>query len=171
MNPPSGSCRPSHSRQTTLASLAAIWRGSLCSASAISTGAAAIGLALAARNGWRGLPLPQGPGSAALELVELAAHLVEGVSLAGYLARAGELAEPLTRGALAGPFWGSVLGMAASEVLRHLLPGPRRPWARLAALALGLASGFALRWAVVHARAASACSPGRFVMRAGRAGG
>src|SRR5207302_752851 len=100
------------------------WLGPLFSASAVSTGAAAIGLALAARHGLGSFPTPEPPASAALETVNLAAHVAEALTLAGYLSAAGELARPLTQGGMARPFWGALLGLAAGEVVRHL-PGGR----------------------------------------------
>lgn len=136
------------------------WLGPLFSASAISTGAAAISLALTARGELKGVPFHQSAASSALEAVDLAAHIAEALALTGYLSEAGDLAKPLTEGAQARNLWGSVLGMAASEVVKRLpLPGRARGWGKIAAAALGLASGYALRWAFVHAGPASANDP------------
>jgi formate-dependent nitrite reductase membrane component NrfD len=128
------------------------WLGPLFSASAVSTGAATVSLGLE----W----LRDDRGRGVLEGVDTAAHLAEAVALAGYLSAAGRLAEPLTHGRQAAPFWGAVAGLAASEFLKHLAPtGDRGRWLRRAASAVGLAGSFALRWAFVHAGPPSANDP------------
>ncbi len=125
------------------------WLGPLFSASAISTGAAAISLALE----WR----KDGRGREALEGIDTAAHLAEAAALTGYLAAAGRLAGPLTHGSQVGPFWGAVASLAVSEALKHL--APRGRWWSMAASVLGLAGSYALRWAFVHAGPPSANDP------------
>jgi len=135
------------------------WLGPLFSASAISTGAAAISLALAGRRALGAVPVPDRAAESALAAVELAAHVAEGLALGGYLVEAGGLAKPLTEGAQARNLWGSVLATAAAEVVRRLVPDRGSGWGKVAAAALGLAGGFALRWAFVHAGPASANDP------------
>jgi formate-dependent nitrite reductase membrane component NrfD len=142
----SGSATPAWSKNP--------WLGALFSPSAISTGAAAISLALAAR-GLR-VPAHDEPAHAALKVVDLAAHIAEGVTLGGYLYSAGDLARPLTHGPMALPFWGGLLGMAGSELLKWL---SGRSWSQIPASLFGLAGGFALRWAFVHAGPPSANDP------------
>ncbi len=136
------------------------WLGPLFSASAISTGAAAISLALHARRQLRHLPLQESTPGSALATIDLAAHVAEALTLSGFLTEAGGLAKPLIGGEQARNLWGSVLGMVASEGVKHL-PLPRRAsgWGKMAAAALGLAGGFALRWAFVHAGPVSAKDP------------
>jgi formate-dependent nitrite reductase membrane component NrfD len=150
------------------------WLGPLFSASAISTWAAAISLALHARGLWDGFSSKERAAGAALEAVDLAAHVAEALALRGYLKEAGSLAKPLTRGEQAWSLWGGVLGMAGAEVGRLLpLPGRAQGWGKLADVALGLAGGFALRWAFVHAGRASGNDPeaARQMSRHAREGG
>ncbi len=135
------------------------WLGPLFTASAIGNGASAIALALefrpsgeAERAGARG--------SSALERIDTAAHVVEAVATAGYLAAAGGLARPLTRGKLAPYFWGAAAGVAVSEVLKRLpAAGGTRRWSKVAAAVAGVASGFALKWAIQQAGPPSAADP------------
>lgn len=135
------------------------WLGPLFTASAISNSASAISLALELR--------PEAEEEAeeesvseAVELIDTAAHVAEGVALAGYLATAGDLAKPLTQGKLAPYFWGAAAGLVVSEVLKHV---PTREgtgrWTKLLAGAIGVASGFALKWAMQQAGPPSASDP------------
>jgi formate-dependent nitrite reductase membrane component NrfD len=130
-----------------------LWLGALFSASAMSTGSAAVGLLLE----MLGASTEQ---REAVGLVGSAAHLAEACTLAGYSTQAGSLAAPLTQGKQALPFWGSVAGMAVSEGLKRIAGrGRGGRWLRLASLAAGLAGGYALRWAFVHAGPPSGNDP------------
>jgi formate-dependent nitrite reductase membrane component NrfD len=130
------------------------WLPAAFTASAVGNGAAAISLALSAT----------GAGDEdteeALHAIDSAAHAAEAATLAGYVTQAGGLAKPLTHGASAPQFWGGVLGLAASELLkRSAPPGPAGRWRRAASALAGLAGGYALRWAFVHAGKHSADDP------------
>ena len=132
------------------------WLGPLFSAGAIATGAAATSLALSAFGKGGG----REESHAALERIDTAAHIAEAVCLGGFLKEAGESAKPLTKGSMRG--YMSVLygGLLGSEVLK-LLPfrGTARRLATMLGSILSLASGFALRWAMVHAGHAAANDP------------
>lgn len=129
------------------------WLGALFSASALSTGASAIRLALA-RQG------ESGEVSADLESIHSITDLAEGLLLAGFLSSAGRLAKPLTEGEQSRALGAASLGVLLSEALRWLpLRGRPRRWAGVASSLLGLASGFALRWSMVHAGRSSASDP------------
>ena len=135
------------------------WLPALFSAGAASAGSAAVSLALEAL-------AAAGHGAAAdaarepLRLVHTAAHLAEVVTLVGYLSAAGRHARPLTAGPLTPALARVAAGVVGSEVLQ-LLParGRARQWTGLAAAALSLYAGIALRSAVVRAGAASANDP------------
>lgn len=131
------------------------WLGPLFCSSGISNAVSAISFLLELRRD------PSVAASLkALEKIEPAAHLAEVVAFTGYLASAGTLARPLTKGKWAPWFWGAAAGLAASEVLRHLPNGkPTRRVSRIAAAVLGVASGFALKWAMHHAGRDSAGDP------------
>ncbi len=130
------------------------WLGPLFCASAIDNGAAAIRLALEFRRG------KAADGVEALETIDTAAHAAEAAATVGYLSTAGSLARPLTQGPLAPAFWGAAAGVVAAEVLKHVPAGGRiGRWAKVAGAILGVAGGFALKWAMQQAGPASACDP------------
>ena len=130
------------------------WLGALFSASALSTGAAATSLALAAGSD------ADSPSRRALEKIDTAAHVAEAIALAGYLGRAGPLAAPLTRGKMRRHLWASGAGLVAAELLKYLpLPGRLRRWSKALSAAAGLAAGFSLRWALVYGGHESANDP------------
>lgn len=129
------------------------WLGALFSASAVSSGASAISLALAMRDDAEA-------SHDAVEKVHTVTHVAESLLLAGFLTAAGRLAKPLTEGEQAVSFHGAAWSVLASELLQWLpLRGRARRLADLGSAALGLAGGFALRWAMVHAGRASAADP------------
>jgi formate-dependent nitrite reductase membrane component NrfD len=131
------------------------WLGPLFTATAVANGAAATSLALLARR-----PGAERPELEALEKVEAVAHVAEGVTLAGYLATAGELARPVTHGKLAPYFWGAAAAAVAGEVVRRLpVRGAARRWCRLAAAVVGVAGGLCLKWALQQAGPVSAADP------------
>jgi formate-dependent nitrite reductase membrane component NrfD len=126
------------------------WLGALFSASAVSTGASAIGLALSAQDATH----------EAMKDIHTTAHLAEALLLSGFLSVAGPLAKPLTQGEQAPWFHTAAWGVLFSEVLQALpLRGRARRWASVASSLVGLASGFALRWSLVHAGRSSAADP------------
>jgi hypothetical protein len=119
---------------------------SCSSAGAVATGASATDLALAL-NGTS----PDAPSRRALKKIDTLAHVAEAVTLGGFLKHAGDKAQPLTRGSMKTHHYVAIGGMIASEVLKHM-PAPRgvRKWTRALGSVVGLAGGFALRWAMVH---------------------
>jgi formate-dependent nitrite reductase membrane component NrfD len=126
------------------------WIGPLFSASALSAGASAIGLAEAVRA--RRSTRRQ---VRALHRAGMAARAAEAVALAGFLARAGSLAKPVTHGKYAPHLWAGAVGVGVilSTVL-EALPAPTRKsgrWMRAAGAVAGLAGGLALRWAITQA--------------------
>ena len=131
------------------------WLGPLFTAGAISNGAAAIRLALEFRAEPRD-ETAEAPSTKPLEKIDTAAHIAE----AGYLSSAGTLAKPLTHGTMAPYFWGAVAGLAVSEILDRLpaRKGTRR-WTKVAAAVIGVAGGFALKWAMQQAGPISAGDP------------
>lgn len=131
------------------------WLGPLFSASSVATGAEAISLALdlAGKD-------PDSPSQRALERIDTAAHATEAACLAGYTKHAGEKAAPLKHGSMKAHKNFSTAGLLAAEVLK-LLPtrGRARRVTRMVAMGLGLASGFALRWAMVYGGQEAANNP------------
>lgn len=122
------------------------WLGPMFSASAISTGAEAIQLALDCR------PSEDTNGSGGmLQKIDTAAHVVEAGCLAGFTRSAGDKAAPLHHGSMRRVHRFAVGALVASEVIKHLPVAPRwrRP-VRMLAAAAGLAAGFSMRWAMVH---------------------
>ncbi len=134
------------------------WLGPMFSASALSTGAEAVRLVLGLTAALRGEPT--GEADEALKKIDAFAHVAEALTAAGFGAAAGSLAKPLTSGQAALPFWGAALGLMAGEVLNHLpLSGRAKRWSGILASLAGLAGGYALRWAIVHAGPPSANDP------------
>ena len=124
------------------------WLGPLFSASAISTGASALELALQAHS-----PNAEAaPSHRPLKQIDAVAKITEAVALAGYLGEAGKFAAPITTGKYAPHFWGGAVGagLAGSALLGAIpVKNPKtRRALRIVGAAAGLAGGFALRWAV-----------------------
>lgn len=134
------------------------WLGPLFSASAVSTGASAISLAMAARSG-RAQRRTRRP----LQRISAAARVAEAVTLGGFMARAGGLAKPVTQGEYAPQLWGGAIGVGL--VLSTLLESvPTRSDAvrrrlQIVGAAAALAGGFALRWAITQAGRPSGGDP------------
>jgi formate-dependent nitrite reductase membrane component NrfD len=129
--------------------------GALFSAGAINNGASAVSLALQSGAVSGGEEVAH-----AMRNVHALGHTAEALTIAGFLAAAGPLARPLTRGEAALPFWGAALSLAGAELLGRLpLSGRARRAADLASSALDLIGGFALRWSMVRAGRASADDP------------
>lgn len=135
------------------------WLGPLFTASAISNAASAISGLLQIRADEEREERTR-PSVEALEKIDTAGHIAEIVTLTGYLSTAGTLAKPLTHGRIAPLFWGAAAGIVAGEVLHHLRPKRKtRHWLGLAAAIVGVAGGFALKWAVQQAGPPSAADP------------
>ena len=124
------------------------WLGPLFTASALSTGAEAISLALdlAAESG-----RPTSASHSILRKVDTLAHLTEIGCLAGFLRFAGDKANSLRQGRQSTHHHFSLRAIVAAELLK-LVPfgGALRKPIRMLSSALGLAAGFALRWSMVH---------------------
>ncbi len=124
------------------------WLGPLFSASAISTGASALELALQARSA----NAESAPSHRPLKQMDTVAKITEAVALAGYLSEAGKFAAPITKGKYAPHFWGGAVGagLAGSALLGAIpVKNPKtRRALRIAGAVAGLAGGFALRWAI-----------------------
>jgi formate-dependent nitrite reductase membrane component NrfD len=134
------------------------WLGAMFTASAVNTGSAAISLALDV------LPTndaaPDEEAHKALQRIDTAAHAVEAITLMGFHASAGSLAEPLTAGKASLTFLGGAAAMTAAEVLKLLpLRGRNKRLADATSAILGLAGGLALRWSMVQAGPLSAKDP------------
>jgi hypothetical protein len=129
------------------------WLGPLFSASAIATGAEAIGLALDATT-------KNSPSHAALRKIDTVAHAVEGACMRGFMRHAGEAAKPLLTGKQAKQHKFSIGAILAAELLK-LLParGPLGKVFRVLSNVLGLAGGFSLRWSIVHGGREAADDP------------
>ncbi|MGI8654917.1 MAG: NrfD/PsrC family molybdoenzyme membrane anchor subunit [Pyrinomonadaceae bacterium] len=128
--------------------------GALFACSSISTGLAAVTLALAAHGDDNERAIKR------LEKAENISSLCEGATLAAYLLTSGVTAEPLTSGKYAGQFWiGAVgAGLVVPAAMR-LASSKRRKQSRASSVVsslLTLAGGLALKWAVVHAGRSSA---------------
>ncbi len=133
------------------------WLGALFSASAVSSGASAVRLALTATPEGA-----EGPAGKAITKVEKVAHLAEAVLGAGYLASAGEFAAPLTRGDQSKLFWrGAVVtGLAVPTILEGLpVPKKAHKWLSLTAALAAVVGAFALRMSLTEAGRASASDP------------
>jgi formate-dependent nitrite reductase membrane component NrfD len=131
--------------------------GPLFSASAISTGAEAIALAMDCTGEQSG---GESPSLAVLRKVDTLAHIAELLLMRGFSRFAGEKAEPLHRGSMAKHHKFSYRAMIAAELFK-LLPVPeflRRP-KRLLVNLLGLSGGFAMRWAFVYGGHEAAADP------------
>jgi formate-dependent nitrite reductase membrane component NrfD len=131
--------------------------GPLFSASAVSTGAEAVSLALdcTSRPGRQ-----ESPSHAILRKVDTLAHVAELGLMTGFLRFAGEKAKTLRSGPMSKYHHLSIGGILAAEVLK-LLPAPRRlrrPLRMLASL-LGLTAGFSMRWAMVFGGHDAAADP------------
>ena len=144
-----------------------VWIGPLFSASAVSAGASAIRLALEVAG-------QEGHATEALGKVETLARVTEAAAHAGFLARAGTLAKPLLHGKLKRDYAGGALGMAIvlPEILNRLpLPQKSKRVASIAASAISLVGGFALRAAFVAAGKPSADNPDDARLATGAKGG
>lgn len=144
-----------------------VWIGPLFSASAVSAGASAIRLALEVAG-------KEGPAADALGKVETLARVTEAAAHAGFLARAGELAKPLTTGKLKRDYLGGAIGMAIvlPEIIGRLpVPTKSKRSLSIVASAISLVGGFALRSAFIAAGKPSADNPDDARLATGAKGG
>lgn len=144
------------------------WLGPLFSASAISTGAEAITLALECRSDPRGR---LESAKSKLRTIDTAAHLVEAVCMAGFTREAAQRSQPLKRNTAGIVHRVAVGTLIASEALKHLPVGNRfRKPLRVLSAAAGLVAGFSMRWSMVYAGKDAADDPrlARLVSRPSR---
>lgn len=143
------------------------WIGALFSASAVAAGSGAIKLTLEVLG-------QEGAATEALGKVESAAHAVEAVCHAGFLAQAGPLAKPLTQGKFKHEYlWGAIgAGIVLPELLNRLpAREPAKRWITVAAGIAALSGGFALRSAFVAAGKPAADDPDLSRLATGEKGG
>jgi formate-dependent nitrite reductase membrane component NrfD len=134
------------------------WLPPLFTASAISTGAEAILLALDAAN--RPATRSRAASQRALQTIDTAAHLIEFACVAGFLRHAGKKAEALQTGSMSKHHHLSMASLVASEVLKLVpAPPPLRKPLRMLSAACGLTGGFLLRWAMVFGGHEAASNP------------
>jgi formate-dependent nitrite reductase membrane component NrfD len=133
------------------------WLGALFSASAVSSGAAAVKLALAATPDGS-----EGAAGRAVSKIESVSRLAEFATGTGYILSAGEFAAPLTKGEQAARFWGGgvALGLIVPTILEGL-PASKKAhrWLALAASAAAVVGAFALRMSITEAGRPSASDP------------
>lgn len=144
-----------------------VWIGPLFSASAVSAGASAIRLALEVAG-------KEGSATDALGKVETLARVTEAAAHAGFLARAGTLAKPLTKGKLKRDYLGGAIGMAIvlPEIITRLpLPKKSKRGVSIAASVISLVGGFALRSVFIAAGKPSADNPDDARLATGPKGG
>jgi formate-dependent nitrite reductase membrane component NrfD len=123
------------------------WLSPLFTASAVSTGAEAISLAIDLTSSSH----TESPAQTALKRIDSAAHAVEAVAMQGFMKHAGEKAKTLRTGKQSKLKRLATLGIVAAEVLKVLPVRERhKKPVRMLAAALGLASGFALRWSMIY---------------------
>ncbi|MGN6505206.1 MAG: NrfD/PsrC family molybdoenzyme membrane anchor subunit [Tepidisphaeraceae bacterium] len=133
------------------------WLSPMFTASAISTGAEAILLAMDCR---RGAGAREGKAQKALRRLDTLSHLVELGCIVGFNKAAGEKAKAIHAGPMRNYHRASLFGIIGAEVLK-LLPVPgflRRPKRELTN-ALGLLGGFAMRWTMVMGGHPAASDP------------
>jgi hypothetical protein len=105
-------------------------------------------------------PRRQGQIESALDKLETAAHVAEGVLRYQYLKSLGKLNEPLTKGKDRTYMLANTACLIGSEVLRYApLKGRARKWAKVGASALGVLGGLALKYGILKAGAPSATDP------------
>ncbi len=133
-----------------------MWLPALFSASAVSSGAAAVTLAAEALD-QIGLNVSQDVAREPLHRVHSAAHLAEIVTLVGYLSSVGG---PLVSGKLASRAWASLAAIGGSELMKRLPAGPQlRSWLDIAASAISLVGAYNLRSTILKAGYESANDP------------
>lgn len=132
------------------------WLSPLFTASAITTGAAAIKLALACTtsNGQESRAAER-----MLQRVGAAAHVTEAITLAGYLNSLGRQAKPLIGGKNSHHTWIAAGALIAPELIQHALPGKASRWKLALAALITLFGGLSLRRGIINAGNESADDP------------
>ncbi len=132
------------------------WLPALFSASAMSSGSAAISLAQEALAA-TGVTVDSEASRPPMDTLNSVAHLAEVVTLVGYLSSP---AAPRSPGSLAPSTWGSLAAIAGSELLSHLPVGSRtRPWIKIGSAALGLFAAYHIRSSLIKAGHTAANDP------------
>ncbi len=130
------------------------WLGPLFTASAISTGAAAISLTMDLTDSG------EANGQKVLHHIDTVAHVAELACVAGFQQSAGEKGTAFREGDMRKYYALSLGGLIASEALKHLpVPEKYRKPVRILASAAGLIAGFSLRWAMVFGGHHAAADP------------
>jgi formate-dependent nitrite reductase membrane component NrfD len=135
------------------------WLSPLFAASAVSTGAEALSLAL---DCWPGSDRDADAEAAQplLMAIDTAAHAAELMLMRGFLNHAGEKARPLRSGGVKNHHRFATGAILAAEALKRIPTSERlRKPARMLIAALGLAGGLALRWAMVFGGREAAADP------------
>jgi formate-dependent nitrite reductase membrane component NrfD len=126
------------------------WLPALFGASAMSSGSAAVSLAMEALQA-AGVEVGADDARRPLHALHTVGHLAELVTLAGYLS---SIDRSIPRA------WGTVAAIAGAELLKSLPASDRlRPWLDIGSAALGLWGAYNLRSAVVKAGHESANDP------------
>jgi formate-dependent nitrite reductase membrane component NrfD len=126
------------------------WLPALFSASAMSSGAAAVGLELELLNA-AGFDMNLDVTREPLQALHSVSHLAEVVTLVGYLS---SIKRPIPRA------WGTFAAIAGSELLKQLPAGKRlRSWLDIGSAALGLVGAYHLRATIMQAGRDSANDP------------
>lgn len=129
------------------------WLAPLFTSSALSTGAEAVSLAM----DWRDMD-PNG--QSVLRRLDTAAHAAELIAMRGFMEHAGEKTDPLRHGRARRYHHFGTGAIVAAEALK-LVPLPQRLHKprRIFSMALGLAGGLAMRWAMVFGGHEAAADP------------
>jgi formate-dependent nitrite reductase membrane component NrfD len=126
------------------------WLPALFSASAMSSGSAAVSLALEALNAV-GVDVGAETAREPLHTLHSVAHLAEVTTLVGYLS---SIKRAVPRS------WGTLAAIAGSEILKRLPAGKRlRPWLDIGSAALGLFGAYHLRSTMIAVGYESAKDP------------
>lgn len=125
-----------------------VWLGAVFSSSAIASGAEAIALARQFSPANASRSETHDP----VRQITTIARAAEAVAIAGYLNEAKDLAEPITKGKYSGLFkYGAIGAGLVLATACDLLPvknSKTKRALRIAGAVVGLAGGFALRWAI-----------------------
>ncbi len=127
------------------------WISPLFTASAVSTGAEAIGLVLDCMKSHGDGRSGESPSHKVLRRVDTVAHAIEGVAMAGFNRHAGEKAATLHTGKMSKYHKFTTRGIIAAEILKLLpLEGGLLKLARVIWNLLGLSAGWSMRWSFIY---------------------
>lgn len=136
------------------------WLSPMFAASAISTGAEAVGLALDATTNEDPEDEDADAAQRVLKKIDTLAHAAEGAAMTGYMRQTGEKAQTLRSGKMKKFHEVAAVTIIAAEVIKLLpLPPRARKPARMFAAALGLVGGLAMRWAITQGGKEAAANP------------